>query len=97
MKNSISYDYVSDCIHAFHMASFNYHSESEKILLYYAFDAIEYYVKTDRASIPWIYALQRANPYKMLSFMAKKDDSSTMGMIKAATEYLRKYCRLETC
>ena len=59
-----------------------------------AADAIKWYVSTGRAYPNWIKALFRANPRKIVAYVAR-EGGSTNDMVKKATSYLRRYCGLK--
>lgn len=60
----------------------------------WALDAIRWYIVTGRASVPWLDAVARANPDRLLTAMARSADASTAGMIETCHRYLKRYCRL---
>lgn len=74
------------------IAEFDYSSYEEKRNQVDAYNSIEWYVHTGRSCIAWERSLKKANPKKLLKYILKQDDQSVDGQIKAATEYLRRYC-----
>lgn len=74
------------------IAEFDYSSIEEKRNQVDAYNSIEWYVQTGRSCIAWERSLKKANPKKLLKHILKQDDQSVDGQIKAATEYLRRYC-----
>lgn len=69
--------------------------DSTHFLEKWAGDAIAYQINTGRASTDWIKAFVKANPKKLLKYMASGDDNSTIGMLKRANTYLKRYCGLD--
>lgn len=69
--------------------------DSTHFLLKWAGDAIAYYINTGRASTDWIKAFIRANPKKLMMYMAKGEDHSTNAMLDRANSYLKRYCGLD--
>ena len=69
--------------------------DSTHFLMKWAGDAIAWYVHTGRASRDWIIAFAKANPKKLLKYMASGEDHSDQAMIIRATAYLKRYCHLE--
>ncbi|WP_303814209.1 hypothetical protein [Selenomonas ruminantium] len=61
-----------------------------------AADSIQWYVRSGRASTPWIKALLKATPEKILAYIVESCEyGSTEEQVKLATKYLRRYCRLD--
>lgn len=79
-----------DTLHALYIASIR----SEATFADWAYDAIRRYVVSDRACADWCKALRRANPDKLIAYVANADDTSTDGMTKACTSYLKRHCKL---
>ena len=69
--------------------------DSTNFLMKWAGDALAWYIHTGRAYRDWIIAFAKANPKKLLAYMAKGDDHSDQAMIDRATAYLKRYCHLE--
>ena len=69
--------------------------EKEEYAYRSAADAIRWYVRSGRASTPWIKALLKANPEKILAFLVESCEyGATEEYVKLATKYLRRFCRL---
>ena len=69
--------------------------DSTHFLMKWAGDALAWYIHTGRAYREWIIAFAKANPKKLLAYMAGGDDHSDQAMIERATAYLKRYCHLE--
>ena len=82
---------IDHTLHTLFIASFNYHSDNEGKRKHHAVDDITWYIWTGRASTPWIKALSKANPNKLLNHIAKQADT-TDETVKATTSYLKRYC-----
>ena len=57
--------------------------------------AIRRYVLTGRASTPWIKALLKANPKKLLARIAKVETGVDSERMQIVHKYLVRYCGLE--
>lgn len=92
MKHSTPFSFspwrIEDLLFRFDMAAFRLDNGDAKDCA----QDIAWYVRTDRASLDWIRALDRATPQKLLRRMMQSPDSSTQGRLKVATDYLRRYC-----
>lgn len=59
------------------------------------FYASHYYITTGRAGTEWIKAWTAAGHEKLIKYVAKTYDGSTVGAINSITEYLKRYCKLD--
>lgn len=68
--------------------------EAQDMFADWAYQAIRRYVYTDRASAAWSQALLRANPHKLIAYVAQGKHGADDIIIKRTTSYLKRYCRL---
>lgn len=57
----------------------------------WAYNAIAWYVTTDRASIDFVRSLSKANPDKLIGRLGKEPHSDDE-YIEGAKDYLKRYC-----
>ena len=84
-------DLIDNTLHALFIASFNYCSDEEGRAKHSACDSVNWYVWSGRASTPWIKALAKADPNKLLNRVVQ-GDQSVDGQIATITIYLKRYC-----
>ena len=76
-------------------AEFGHRTQQEKSAYQDAYGAVEWYINTGRAPLGWERALSRADPKKLLDYILDGDDQSMSAQAERATDYLKRYCRLE--
>lgn len=76
-------------------AEFGHRTQREKTAYQNAYGAVEWYVNTGRAPLGWERALDRADPKKLLDYILDGDNQSMSEQVERATDYLKRYCRLE--
>ena len=76
-------------------AEFGHRTQREKAAYQDAFGAVEWYINTGRAPLGWERALDRADPKKLLDYILDGDSQSMSEQVERATDYLKRYCRLE--
>ena len=86
---------IDNTLHELFIASFDYQTDSERWIKRNAVDDIRWYIQTGRASTPWLKALFKANPQKLLAGIARKGSQSTDDNIRTTTSYLKRYCGFE--
>lgn len=93
----MNYTDIDNSLHKLFIASLHYQSVMDRYRRHNALDSITYYVNTGRASTPWLKAFCKADKEKLMNRMAKaaEKDGTTVGDIKTATAYLKRYCGYE--
>ncbi|MBQ9348840.1 MAG: hypothetical protein IJT94_16130, partial [Oscillibacter sp.] len=74
---------------------FGHRTQQEKSAYQDAYGAVEWYINTGRVPLGWERALSRADPKKLLDYLLDGDDQSMSAQVERATDYLKRYCRLE--
>jgi len=69
----------------------------QRIKMRYAVWAIAYYIGSNRTTVKWEKAFEKANSEKLLAYVIRSEDESDEAYYRRTTEYLQRYCGLDLC